>query len=169
MNCGMERNRVVLLIGGNEGDRLSLLAEARSRIGKRIGDLVGVSEVYETEPWGFDAEQNFLNQGLLVETALGAMEVLEEALAIEAELGRVRHGKGYASRPMDIDLIFYNNEVTDGPRLTLPHPRMHLRRFVLQPLSDIIPDYIHPLFHKSVKELLDECEDEAKTITMTLR
>lgn len=154
-------NHVVLLIGGNQGDRHALIQEATALIAERIGAVALASRIYETEPWGdFGDEkpQPFLNRALLVETALAAHEVLHEALSIEAELGRrrssVRHH--YHSRPMDIDLIFFNDEVIDTPTLTIPHPRMHLRRFVLEPLVEIIPDYRHPTLHKTIRELLDE-------------
>lgn len=154
-------NRVALLMGGNQGDRRALMKQATELIRKRIGSVVAVSADHETMPWGtFDeaAPSLFLNRALLVETDLGAHEVLREALAIEAALGRRRplNTEHYHSRPMDIDLIFWNDEVIDTPDLTIPHPRAHLRRFVLEPLADIMPGYPHPLLGKTVKELLDE-------------
>lgn len=158
-------NRVALLIGSNQGDKSVLIAQATELIQQRIGSVVAASRIYETEPWGeFEVKsdelrvESFLNRGLLVETTLTAQEVLHEALKIEAELGRVRKegSKLYNSRPMDIDLIFYNDEVIETPQLTIPHPRMHLRQFVLEPLAEIMPDYRHPVLHKTVKELLYE-------------
>lgn len=159
-------NRVALLIGGNQGDRQALIEQATVLIQERIGTAVAVSKVYETEPWGtFEADsgarrvENFLNSALLVETGLTAHEVLKEALAIEKELGRQRpqlSTRKYHSRPMDIDLIFYNDEVIDTANLTVPHPRMHLRRFVLEPLAEIMPGYRHPILGKTVKEMLEE-------------
>ena len=163
------KNKVVLLIGGNMGDRHALLEQATVLIQERIGTVVALSGIYETEPWGqFEVEggrlevASFLNQGLLVDTTLGAHAVLRETQSIEAFLGRVRPvtttcslqtTKKYHSRTMDIDLIFFNDEVIDTPELTIPHPRMHLRRFVLEPLNEIIPDYRHPLLGLTVGEL----------------
>ena len=166
-------NKVVLLIGGNQGDRRRLIDQATELIRQRVGSVVAFSQVYETEPWGDfeigDSEQkieNFLNQALLVETTLSPWQVLRTALAIEKDLGRVRPDfsifnfqfsiKKYHSRPIDIDLIFYDDLVVDTPELTLPHPRMHLRRFVLEPLTEIIPTYRHPVTGKTVKQLLYE-------------
>ncbi|MBP5190700.1 MAG: leucyl/phenylalanyl-tRNA--protein transferase [Bacteroidales bacterium] len=169
-------NTVVLLIGGNQGDRIGLLVRAMIEIANRIGVVSLASSIYETEPWGFEAEQNFMNQALVVDTDLSAEEVLKEALAIEKDLGRVRPSedksplsvlhssfsvKKYSSRPMDIDLIFYNNAVIETPELQLPHPRMHLRRFVLKPLAQIIPDFKHPKLLKTISELLAECPDSS--------
>ena len=160
-------NRVALLIGGNQGDRRRLIEQATVLIQERIGTVAALSSLYETEPWGdFETEggerkpENFLNQALLVDTSLNAHEILCEALSIEAALGRVRpitaHPRKYHSRPMDIDLIFFNDEVIDTLDLSIPHPRMHLRRFVLEPLAEIMPDYCHPLLKKTMKEMLNE-------------
>ena len=166
-------NRVALLIGGNEGNRALLIDQATEQIRQRIGSVVDLSSVYETEPWGnFEIEnskfkiENFLNRALLVETTLSPWQVLRTALAIEKDLGRVRphlspftfhlSPRIYHSRPMDIDLIFYDDLVLDTPELTLPHPRMHLRQFVLEPLAEIMPDYVHPTLQKSITQLLHE-------------
>lgn len=169
-------NNVTLLIGGNQGDRLNLIEQATEQIRQRIGSVVVLSSVYESEPWGeFEEEigkgkvDNFLNRGLVAETTLSPWQVLRVALSIEADLGRVRNAscsqllnndvqtsRLYHSRPMDIDLIFYDNLVLDTPELTLPHPRMQQRRFVLEPLAEIMPEYRHPMIGKNVKELLSE-------------
>ena len=162
-------NTVVLLIGGNQGDRQQLIDEASCLIEERIGNVCLSSPIYETEPWGFEAEQNFLNQALVVDTLLSAEEVLHTALDIERQLGRRRpfidpEHKHYVSRPMDIDLIFYNSLACDTTELQLPHPRMHLRRFVLQPLADIIPHFRHPMLHNTIQQLLEECPDTQKVM-----
>ena len=170
-------NSVVLLLGTNQGERMVLLMQAIAAIAKRIGTVSCASPVYETEPWGFEAEQSFLNQAIVVDTDLDAHEVLKKALEIEKDLGRVRNetapgiqnskikNQNYASRPMDIDLIFFNGDVIDTPDLQVPHPRMHLRRFVLQPLLSIIPDFIHPKMLKTVRSLYEECSDNCEVKT----
>lgn len=177
-------NKATLLIGGNQGDRSRLIQQATELIQQRVGSVVLASSVYETAPWGdFEVSSgqcpvpSFLNRGLLVETPLTAEEVLREALEIEKDLGRTRGAslssrtslsspssqaseaspaRVYHSRTMDIDLIFFNDEVIDTSDLQVPHPRMHLRSFVLEPLTEIMPDYRHPVIGKTVKELLQE-------------
>jgi len=170
-----------LLIGGNQGDRRQMITHATDLIRQRIGSVVACSHIYETAPWGRFAPderpQGFYNQALEVTTDLPPHDALREALCIERILGRQRgkvesspsaaansqlsihNSKLYTSRPIDIDLIFYNSIVVDSPDLTLPHPRMHLRRFVLVPMCDIASNYTHPILNKTMKQLLDECTD----------
>lgn len=165
------KNSVVLLLGGNQGDRYRLLKSAFEEVYKRIGPVNRMSHLYETEPWGFESDSKFLNCAMVADTDLDPEAVLNEALAIEAELGRVRNEqegarpnaeRTYASRPIDIDLIFFNSQVVNTPRLQIPHPRMHLRRFVLAPLAEVMPHFEHPTLHKTVAELLENCADEGQ-------
>lgn len=160
-------NSVVLLLGGNQGERMQYIVRAMGSIGAEIGTISAISPVYETAPWGFEAEQPFLNVAVVVDTDLSAEQVLHKALQIEFELGRRRSPEavGYQSRPMDIDLIFFNSDIVDTPELTLPHPRMHLRRFVLEPLAKIIPVFLHPKLQKTMIQLLEECTDSGEVKT----
>lgn len=153
--------QAVLLIGGNLGDRLKYLNLAEERIGERIGAIEAKSAIYESEPWGFQHEQNFLNRALVVNTALTPLDVLEKIGSIESDLGRIRLSNGYSARTQDVDIIFYEQHVMLTPKLTIPHKLLHERLFVLKPLADIIPNYIHPLFGVTVKELLTVCSDKS--------
>ena len=123
--------------------------------------LVERSSAYVTEPWGFEAEEWFLNELLVVETELEPDELMERLLEIEKGLGRVRHPgqKGYSSRTVDLDILYYGNLIVDTEKVTAPHPRLHLRRFALLPLCELIPDFLHPIFNASQKELLQNCPD----------
>ena len=155
---------VVLLLGSNLGNRQALLANATREIAARIGTLSRQSALYETAPWGdfgTHQPQPFLNQALIVDTPLPPEEVLRLALQIEAQLGRTRQEgiDTYMSRPIDIDLIFYDKAVINTPALILPHPRAHLRRFVLEPLCELIPNYIHPTLHRPIRQLLSDCPE----------
>ncbi len=162
-----------LLIGGNQGDRVAQLHKATDLIQERIGSVAHLSNIYQTAPWGNftpgEEPQDFLNMALEIHTQLPPHEALSQALAIEKELGRERRKsegrakeeRTYTSRPIDIDLIFYNDQVINTADLEIPHPRMHLRRFVLKPLCDIAPNYIHPIYNKTLLELLSQCPDES--------
>jgi 2-amino-4-hydroxy-6-hydroxymethyldihydropteridine diphosphokinase len=139
-------------------------------IGERCGVLLSSSKIYETEPWGFIADNNFLNQVVLIETELEPHVLLKELLSIEAALGRQRNEniKGYSSRPMDLDVLYYGDLIINDEDLILPHPRLHLRRFTLLPLCDVAPDFEHPVFKKTNKNLLEECEDVSE-VTLLVR
>ncbi len=157
---------VVLLLGGNEGDREKTLGDARRLINEEVGAIASLSVVCESAPWGFDASQWFLNQAIVAETELPPEEVLRKVLDIEQRLGRKRIPQDenqdkatYASRPIDIDIIFYDSQIVDTLTLKIPHPLMHLRRFVLKPLSQVCPNFVHPLLRKSIIQLEEECTD----------
>jgi 2-amino-4-hydroxy-6-hydroxymethyldihydropteridine diphosphokinase len=148
-------HQATLLIGGNLGDRLENISQTIAHIEKRIGKIERRSSIYESEAWGFETEHRFLNVALVVETALQPESLLQKAQEIENLMGRVRNGTGYASRTMDIDILFFDEAVIDTPTLTIPHPRLHQRRFALLPLHEIMPDKVHPVLHKNIGELLN--------------
>lgn len=151
-------NSVYILLGGNLGDRVDNLRNARSYIEKEIGKIITTSSVYETASWGITDQPDFLNQVLLVETTYSAEEIMNRILSIENKIGRVRTQKN-ASRIIDIDILFFNEENINEDDLTVPHPEIQNRKFVLIPLSEIAPDLIHPKLRLTVKELLSTSKD----------
>jgi 2-amino-4-hydroxy-6-hydroxymethyldihydropteridine diphosphokinase len=155
-------NRVFLGIGGNLGDRLGNLRRAIKLIGERIGRIEKVSSVYLSEPWGFKHAKYFTNIVAKVRTALSADETLASALQIEAELKRTRSGNGYEGRTMDIDILFFNNEIINTERLVVPHPHICQRLFVLLPMAEIEPNFVHPQNGKTMLELSEICTDNGK-------
>ncbi len=150
-----------ILLGSNMGNREELLSEAISLIELRCGKLILKSSLYESEPWGFETEHLFLNQAIAIESVLSPHDLLKELLTIEAELGRKRKENhiGYESRPIDLDIIYYDDIINNDEDLILPHPRLHQRRFVLAPLCEIASDFVHPVFKVSNEVLLERCED----------
>jgi 2-amino-4-hydroxy-6-hydroxymethyldihydropteridine diphosphokinase len=153
---------VFLGIGTNLGDRKNNISEAVGRIEEYIGRVAASSSIYETEPWGFQVEEEFLNIVVKVETRLEPSGLLGRILMIEALLGRIRGEKQYSSRVIDIDILLYEDLILDELTLKIPHPLMHMRRFVLAPLCEIDPDIIHPVLKKPVSSLLNSCEDMSK-------
>ncbi|MFV0522472.1 MAG: 2-amino-4-hydroxy-6-hydroxymethyldihydropteridine diphosphokinase [Mangrovibacterium sp.] len=151
-----------LLLGGNLGDKQAIFEQATSRLTEELGSLVNASSIFETEPWGFEADDLFWNQVLVIQTTKTPQDVLKATKSIEIELGRVRGDERYASRTIDIDLLFYDDAVIDEENLQLPHPRMINRKFVLEPLHQIAADFLHPVFKKTVSQLLKECEDSLR-------
>ena len=147
-----------LSLGSNLGDRLRLLQVAGPALTVEAGPVTALSSLYETEPWGFSSPHRFLNVALALETTLSPETLLAVTQRIERDLGRTHKSVDgrYADRTIDIDLLFVGDAVLDTPALTLPHPRLHLRRFVLEPLCEIAPDLCHPLLRKSVSQLLAE-------------
>ena len=152
---------VFLLLGSNLGDRYNILSQAENYILERIGVIQKKSSIYESDPWGFEHRNAFLNQVLVVKTEKTPESVLRLAQDIEAELGRIRRSTDeYEGRTIDIDILFYNEQVINQKDLTVPHPLLQDRRFTLQPLVEIAPGMIHPVLKKNMKQLLDECPDD---------
>ena len=149
---------IYLLTGSNIGNSQAYLQIAIEKITVALGSITKQSSIYITEPWGNTNQQDFLNQVLEVETALTAHEVLTIILAIETEMGRNRLHK-WEPRMIDIDLLFYADEIIESDELVVPHPLLHLRRFTLLPFVEIAPNWMHPKFNKTIVELLIDCTD----------
>ena len=149
---------IYLLTGSNIGNSQAYLQIAIEKITVALGSITKQSSIYITEPWGNTNQQDFLNQVLEVETALTAHEVLTIILAIETEMGRNRLHK-WEPRMIDIDLLFYADEIIESDELVVPHPLLHQRRFTLLPLAEIAANVVHPIFNKTVSELLIDCTD----------
>jgi 2-amino-4-hydroxy-6-hydroxymethyldihydropteridine diphosphokinase len=152
-------NTAYLLIGGNLGTREKNMALAAALIGDQCGDVVKSSSLYETEAWGTIAQAPFLNQALEITTILNARQLLRRILKVEKQMGRIRQEK-MGPRIIDIDILFFNNEIYDLRFLKVPHPGMANRRFVLFPLAEIAPGLLHPILKKSITAMLHECPDQ---------
>ena len=156
--------RCYLLFGSNQGDKLQLLEQACNYINNRCGMLVERSSLYNSEPWGFEAEEWFLNVLLVVETELDPDTLMDRLMDIERELGRVRHPEieGYTSRTVDLDILYYGDQIVRTAKVTAPHPRLPERRFALMPLCELVPDFLHPESGLSQQQLLEKCHDTSK-------
>jgi len=151
-------NQVVLGLGGNMGNRTQHLAMAMVHIIQQIGPITRVSSVYETAAWGIEDQPAFLNLALCISTPFSPLQTLERCLRIEKQMGRHRKMK-WGPRIIDIDILLYNDKIIRENQLSIPHPMMHERRFVLAPLAEILPQKKHPLLKKSFKDLLLQCPD----------
>ncbi len=152
-------NKAYLLIGGNMGDRLANLRDAQMAIQVQIGTIVLSSSVYETAAWGLEDQPSFLNQAFIVETNYTAQELLKKLLDIEQSMGRIRQ-KPLGPRTIDLDIIFFNDQIIHTETLTIPHPQMQKRNFVLTPLNEIAPEFIHPELKQTINQLLIGCGDK---------
>lgn len=149
---------IYLIIGANLGDREQSLRKSLDLISDSCGTIVRKSKIYETAPWGKEDQPRFLNQAIEIYSDLSAETLMEILLSIEEEMGRRRIEK-YGARLIDIDIIFFGNAIINQLNLSIPHPRMQNRKFVLVPLQEIAPAFIHPVLNKTVTELLNECDD----------
>ena len=151
----------VLSLGSNVGDRLNYLTLSKTAIQNYIGSIQFSSNIYETEPWGIDNQDSYLNQVVAVQTNQTPNDLLDNIHLIERELGRIRRVH-YGPRTIDIDILYYGERIIDIENLKIPHSHIQKRRFILVPLSEILPQMQHPLLKKTNQELLDMVKDEGK-------
>jgi 2-amino-4-hydroxy-6-hydroxymethyldihydropteridine diphosphokinase len=163
--------RVILITGGNLGEMKPLLHRAQELINSEIGPVMRCSHRYKSEPWGFEAGSEFSNQVLVCDTELSPREVLEKVHEIETALGRdraaeaaekERTGQNYSSRVIDVDILFYDDQIIEEEDLVIPHPRLHEREFVLEPLEEIAPRKVHPVLGRTIAELRTTNREQQK-------
>lgn len=149
-----------LQLGTNQGEKFINLENALNLINEEIGMVISSSSIYETEPWGYEDKETFLNQIIKIGTQHNPEIVLAKCMDIENRLGRIRTKSGYEPRTIDLDILFYGNSIINKNNLQIPHPRLHERKFVLIPLCDIAPDFNHPIFKNTIQKLLENCTDK---------
>ena len=156
--------KVFLSLGSNLKNKLLNIKNALEQINKNIGKIVEVSKYYETEPWGFNTNDWFVNIAVEIETHYNAEILLQKLQEIEKNLGRKQKSNksGYSSRIIDIDILFYENLIIEKDFLQIPHKHLHKRIFVLKPLNDIASEFIHPILRKSIGDLLKKCDDKTE-------
>jgi 2-amino-4-hydroxy-6-hydroxymethyldihydropteridine diphosphokinase len=155
-----------LSLGSNLGNRKGYIEKAEKLLLSETGNIKSKSALFETEPWGFHHPANFYNRVLLLETRLTPEELLSQCLSVERQLGRERHKNKYEARTIDIDILFYGDEIINREGLKIPHPNLHLRRFILLPFCEIAPERVHPILHKTMERILEECRDNGKVIRL---
>ncbi len=154
-------HKILLLIGGNEGDRVENIIQSKKLIAESIGKIECQSGIYESEPWGFEHAQNFLNQVIEIQSDKSPREVLKLSQEIEKTLGRkAKTSTEYEGRTMDIDILFYDSEVINTHDLIVPHPHLHKRKFTLLPLAEKWKQFLHPLINQTISDILIACKDE---------
>ena len=174
----MKGSRIYLGLGSNLGNSREKLRMATERVRERVGRVAATSRVYVSDPWGYESEHRFMNCCLAVETGLDPLEVMDEILSIERDMGRPARGDAnekspdqagrntqgdiYKDRLIDIDLLLYGDLVMDHPRLKVPHPGMGERRFVLAPLAEIAGGVLHPVHRITIREMLEHCPDPSE-------
>jgi len=157
-------NSVFLCLGGNLGNRLENIELALNLIDSKIGQIIKVSGIYETSPWGSRSALPYLNMCIEIQTKLEVQKLMNGLLQIEQNLGRIRSNKKNSDRVIDVDILYFNNRVIHQKSVQVPHPRLHLRNFVLKPLCDIAPRFIHPLLKNTSSELLKNCKDKETAV-----
>ena len=151
--------RVFLLLGGNIGDVTATFEAVASALIELDISITNKSSVYSSPAWGYASTNVFYNQVFEFQTSLTPGILLDQLLDIEKQLGRMRQSEGYSDRTIDLDILFYNDNIVSTEKLEIPHPRLHLRRFTLVPLVEIDPAFIHPVLKTSLKDLLEICTD----------
>ena len=146
-------------LGTNIGNKRRNLITAAALLAERAGDVLSISSFYETEPWGFESDNTFLNAALLLETELEPLQLLSHTQEIEKEMGRTQKSDGaYHDRIIDLDILLYDLCVINEAALVVPHPLMHKRQFVMEPLAEIAPMLVHPILNKTMLELAEEID-----------
>ena len=153
--------KVFLGIGGNIGNKQANFEKVYTMVEKELGEIILSSSVYETPPWGFQADENFWNQVLIIKTEKSSENLLEKIHEIENLFGRKRRVGTYTSREMDIDILYVDDLYIETETLIIPHPKIHQRMFVLVPLNEIAPEFRHPLLRLTSFEMLENCKDES--------
>ncbi len=154
-------HKVFLGIGGNIGNKADNFNKVYTFIKNELGEIIKSSSVYESPPWGFSADENFWNQVLVLETGFLPLDILQKVTEIENQFGREREIGKYNSREMDIDILYFDDLIIETEKLTIPHPRIQQRRFVLVPLNEIAPNFMHPKLRLTSFQMLEKCKDES--------
>ncbi len=158
--------KVILSLGSNLPDRKENLLYALKKIDENVGKILKISSIYQTDPWGFEAENRFLNMAIMVDTNFSPHGLIKQLNSIEKNAGRTKKtSTHYESRPLDIDIIFYDEEIYYDKDLQIPHKHAHKRKFVLIPIAEICPNFVHPIFKKTILEILQFCNDN-KTVEL---
>lgn len=158
--------KAYLLLGSNLGDSKKNISDAVEFIRKEIGAVNKQSSLYQTASWGKTNQPDFINQVILIETILKPEQLLKNILVIEKKLGRERLEK-WGSRTIDIDVLFYGDQIVSEKDLTVPHPFLHQRRFTLMPLMELDPNLVHPVLKATIKQLFDELDDHLSVIQIS--
>ena len=148
-----------LMLGGNVGNREDFILRSIDLLNRNLGTVTDKSAIYESEPWGFEHSGWFLNQAVALETNCKACELLEGLQNIEKKMGRVRTCTGYQARTIDIDILFFGNHIVDVPNLVIPHPHIAERLFVLKPMAELAPCFVHPVLKQTMKYMKEHCAD----------
>ncbi len=160
-------NFAYILLGTNLGDKITNIETAIEKISSLCGKVSTRSALYETSPWGILDQPSFLNQVIKIESTITAEELLEKLLLIEKELGRIRAIK-WGERIIDLDILYFNNEIIVKENLKIPHPELHNRKFTLVPLNEIAADYKHPVLNVTNRQLLHRCTDKGTVTTFSI-